>query len=81
MAGQGVRAGLLADLPRKNCWTIAEHAGEASPHGMQHLLAGPFTSGCTGRPGVDATNTAPAPATTADKRPNSREDHKVRLEY
>jgi hypothetical protein len=19
--------GLLADLPRKNCWTIAEHAG------------------------------------------------------
>ena len=21
--------GLLADLPRKNCWTIAEHAGDA----------------------------------------------------
>src|SRR6266508_2380643 len=32
--------GLLADLPRKNCWTIAEHAGDASPDGMQHLLAG-----------------------------------------
>ena len=31
--------GLLADLPRKNCWTIAEHAGEATPDGMQHLLA------------------------------------------
>lgn len=31
--------GLLADLPRKNCWTIAEHAGEKTPHGMQHLLA------------------------------------------
>jgi SRSO17 transposase len=30
--------GLLADLPRKNCWTIAEHAGNASPEGMQHLL-------------------------------------------
>ena len=30
--------GLLADLPRKNCWTIAEHAGNASPDGMQHLL-------------------------------------------
>jgi hypothetical protein len=30
--------GLLPDLPRKNCWTIAEWAGEASPHGMQHLL-------------------------------------------
>jgi hypothetical protein len=23
--------GLLADLPRKNCWTIAEHAGQATP--------------------------------------------------
>ncbi len=32
--------GLLADLPRKNCWSIAEHAGDASPGGMQHLLAG-----------------------------------------
>jgi SRSO17 transposase len=31
--------GLLAGLPRVNCWTIAEHAGEASPDGMQHLLA------------------------------------------
>jgi len=30
--------GLLADLPRKNCWTFAEHAGHASPDGMQHLL-------------------------------------------
>ena len=30
--------GLLADLPRKNCWTIAEHAGDRDPHGMQHLL-------------------------------------------
>jgi SRSO17 transposase len=31
--------GLLAELPRKNCWTIAEHAGDPSPDGMQHLLA------------------------------------------
>lgn len=30
--------GLLSDLPRKNCWTIAEHAGDDSPAGMQHLL-------------------------------------------
>jgi len=30
--------GLLSDLPRKNCWTIAEWVGEASPNGMQHLL-------------------------------------------
>jgi hypothetical protein len=31
--------GLLADLPRKNCWTIVEQAGDPSPDGMQHLLA------------------------------------------
>jgi SRSO17 transposase len=31
--------GLLADLPRKNCWTIAEHAGDGTPGGMQHFLA------------------------------------------
>jgi SRSO17 transposase len=31
--------GLLAELPRKNCWTIAEHAGETDPYGMQHFLA------------------------------------------
>ncbi len=37
-AGAFVR-GLLADLPRKNCWTIAEHAGDPNPDGMQHLLA------------------------------------------
>jgi SRSO17 transposase len=30
--------GLLAELPRKNCWTIAEHAGDPTPDGMQHLL-------------------------------------------
>ena len=30
--------GLLAGLPRKNCWTIAEQAGEATPDGMQYLL-------------------------------------------
>ncbi|HUZ54045.1 MAG TPA: IS701 family transposase [Streptosporangiaceae bacterium] len=30
--------GLLAGLPRTNCWTIAEHAGEQSPRGMQRLL-------------------------------------------
>lgn len=31
--------GLLAGLPRANCWTIAEHAGRATPYGMQHLLS------------------------------------------
>ena len=36
---RGFVCGLLADLPRKNCWSIAEHAGNSDPHGMQHLLA------------------------------------------
>ena len=30
--------GLLAGLPRTNCWTIAEHAGQRTPDGLQHLL-------------------------------------------
>ena len=30
--------GLLSGLPRKNCWSIAEYAGDRSPGGMQHLL-------------------------------------------
>ncbi len=35
---RGFLFGLLADLPRKNCWTVAEHAGDTDPHGMQYLL-------------------------------------------
>ncbi len=31
--------GLLSDLDRKNCWTIAERSGHASPDALQHLLA------------------------------------------
>lgn len=31
--------GLLAGLPRVNCWSIAEHAGEGHPRGMQRLLS------------------------------------------
>ena len=30
--------GLLSGLPRKNCWSIAEYAGDPTPGGMQHLL-------------------------------------------
>ena len=30
--------GLLAPVERKNGWTLAEHAGEGSPDGMQRLL-------------------------------------------
>ncbi|WP_425469188.1 transposase [Pseudonocardia hierapolitana] len=29
---------MLAELPRKTCWSIAEHAGDSSPDGMQHPL-------------------------------------------
>ena len=36
--------GLLADLPRKDCWTIAEHAGQATPDG---------TGAPAGRGGLD----------------------------
>jgi SRSO17 transposase len=31
-------SGLVAGLERKNGWTLAEHAGEAAPDGMQRLL-------------------------------------------
>ena len=30
--------GLLADLPRKNCWAMAEHAGRSRAFGLQRLL-------------------------------------------
>ena len=35
---RGFVRGSLAGLPRMNCWTIAEHAGDPTPDGMQHLL-------------------------------------------
>lgn len=37
--GRAFVLALLSELPRKNCWTIAEHAGDANPDGMQHLLS------------------------------------------
>jgi SRSO17 transposase len=30
--------GLMSDLPRKNCWTLAEYAGDPTPDRMQRLL-------------------------------------------
>ena len=36
-AGKYVR-GLLSALPRKNCWTLAEYAGDRTPDRMQRLL-------------------------------------------
>ena len=57
--------GLLAGLPRKNCWSIAEHACDSSPGGMQHLLGRArwdadgvrddlrdYVTGCLGDPGA-----------------------------
>ena len=32
-------AGVVSDLGRKNCWTLAERAGHPSPDRLQHLLA------------------------------------------
>src|SRR6476619_2327852 len=31
--------GMMSGLDRKNCWTIAEHRGDCSPDGLQHLLS------------------------------------------
>jgi SRSO17 transposase len=30
--------GLMSDLPDKNCWSLAQHAGDAAPDKMQRLL-------------------------------------------
>ena len=35
----GYVRGLLGDAERKNGWQLAEHLGEATPDGVQHLLA------------------------------------------
>jgi len=31
--------GMVSGLDRKNCWTISEHRGNATPDGLQHLLS------------------------------------------
>ncbi|MDT4931814.1 MAG: hypothetical protein QOF92_4681 [Pseudonocardiales bacterium] len=30
---------MVSGLDRKNCWTIAEHSGDATPDGLQHLMS------------------------------------------
>ena len=35
----GLMLGMLSGLDRKNCWTIAEHRGDVTPDGLQHLLS------------------------------------------
>jgi SRSO17 transposase len=37
---QSVRVRAPGRPATQDCWTIAEHAGDASPEGMQHLLSG-----------------------------------------
>src|SRR2546430_4490821 len=44
--------GLLAGLPRGNCWSIAEPAGGAGPRGMQRLLSAAGWGGGGGRDGL-----------------------------
>ncbi|MFE3757301.1 hypothetical protein ACFXO9_23590 [Nocardia tengchongensis] len=29
---------MMSELPTKNCWTLADHAGDRSPDAMRHLL-------------------------------------------
>jgi len=36
-AGKYIDA-LMSDLPDKNCWSLAQHAGDAAPDKMQRLL-------------------------------------------
>jgi len=35
----GLMLGMVSGLDRKNCWTIAEHRGDRSPDGLQHVLS------------------------------------------
>jgi SRSO17 transposase len=35
----GLMLGLLSNLERKNCWTIAEARGDLTPYGLQHMLS------------------------------------------
>jgi hypothetical protein len=52
--------GLVSELRRKNCWTIAEQAGDATPDGMQHLLAGARWDAGAVRDDVPARSPSPS---------------------
>jgi len=81
----GDAADAAAD-PRKNCWTIAGHAGRRVA-GRDAALPGP------GRRDADAVrdvicgyvtshlSTSPGPASTDGKPPPDNEDHDLQLEY
>ncbi len=38
-SGTGVRGWAAVGPAAKNCWTLAEHVGDANPYGLQHLLS------------------------------------------
>ena len=65
--------GLLADLPRKNCWAIAEQSSSWSP-------AAPEPARAPGQTGDDAINTAPEQATTDVRRQPNDSRNDLRLE-
>src|SRR2546425_506075 len=37
--GRRLVEAMLSETPSKNCWTLAEHAGDKNPHVMQHFLS------------------------------------------
>jgi hypothetical protein len=41
--------GLLADLPRKNCWTIAQHADDGNPAAAHDSTPSPPAECCVAR--------------------------------
>ncbi|MFI8088598.1 IS701 family transposase [Streptomyces sp. NPDC086080] len=39
MLGRAMRQGMLMELERRNCWTLAEALGHDGPHRLQHFLS------------------------------------------
>ncbi|MEU6511975.1 hypothetical protein [Streptomyces sp. NPDC046942] len=39
MLGQAMTQGMLTELERRNCWTLAEALGHDGPHRLQHRSA------------------------------------------
>ncbi|HEX6520467.1 MAG TPA: hypothetical protein VF070_10730 [Streptosporangiaceae bacterium] len=54
--------GLLAGLPRVNCWTIAGHAGENGPRGMQRRPRSGTWPGCAMTCAATCWSSSPTPA-------------------
>ncbi|MFE9771745.1 transposase [Streptomyces sp. NPDC005931] len=39
MLGRAMTQGMLMELERRNCWTLAEALGHDGPHRLQHFLS------------------------------------------